>query len=461
MSYLSHPLVRAAALVSLGAFVTMGVFPASAQQVTNVPLRVMAANLTGNSQKYEPPQMRILQGLKPDLVALQEFNYGNNTPAQFRSFVDTAFGTNFFYFRESSATETYSIPNGIISRYPFVSTGTWDDVTIPDRGFAWARVDLPGTNDLYVVSVHFKASSGSESTRATEATNLKTLIQASFPSNAWLIVAGDFNTQVRSTSSEPCLATLYSFLSDHPVPTDAEAGGDPDTNEPRSKPYDFVLPSFSLTNRLTNVVLSLRSFPKGLVFDSRVYTPLADVAPVQLNDATNCQHMAIVKDFLIAYALTNAAIPPGITNQPQDQLVNQAAAAVFSVAATGSGTLTYQWRFNETNLAGATASSYTRTNAQPADIGHYSVVVSNTAGSILSSNATLRLNVPAPTLDPSSPGLLRWQGLSNLTYTIQNRTNLALGDWQTLGDTSSPSGTLVFPLPDTNAPQNFFRVVYP
>ena len=68
----------------------------------------MAANITDNSQKYEPFAIRIFQGLKPDIVAIQEFNYSNNTPAQIRSFIDTAFGTNFHYFRESGAG--YDIP---------------------------------------------------------------------------------------------------------------------------------------------------------------------------------------------------------------------------------------------------------------------------------------------------------------------------------------------------------------
>ena len=63
---------------------------------TNVSLTVMAANLTsGSSQAYEDPGIRIFQGLKPDVVAcLQEFNYSQGL----RTLVDTAFGTNYYYF---------------------------------------------------------------------------------------------------------------------------------------------------------------------------------------------------------------------------------------------------------------------------------------------------------------------------------------------------------------------------
>src|SRR5438045_4081152 len=82
-------------------------------QTTNINLRVMAANLNGNTQSYQPFALRILQGLKPDVVAIQEFNYSNNTPSDFRAMLDAAFGTNFVYFREDY-NNSGDIPNGII-----------------------------------------------------------------------------------------------------------------------------------------------------------------------------------------------------------------------------------------------------------------------------------------------------------------------------------------------------------
>ena len=56
----------------------------------------------------------------------------------------------------SPLTGSGDIPNGIISRYPIVASGSWVDTvqSQPNRGFAWAQIALPGTNDLYVVSVH-------------------------------------------------------------------------------------------------------------------------------------------------------------------------------------------------------------------------------------------------------------------------------------------------------------------
>jgi endonuclease/exonuclease/phosphatase family metal-dependent hydrolase len=311
MSCLPCRFVLSAALLGGGIVIPSGAtehrFPVITS--TSLTLRVMAANTTtGNNQRYEGPGLRIFQGLRPDVVAVQEFNYsstnglGLNTPAALREMIDSAFGTNFAFYRESG----YSIPNGIISRWPILDSGSWDDVQVPDRGFAWARLDLPGTNDLYVVSVHLHSSGGSSS-RATEAANLKTLIQSSFPSNAWVLVAGDLNTDNRN---EAAVTTFRTFLSDAAVPVDNN--GNPNTNLSRQKPYDYVLASFSFASNQSPTVIGAQSFANGLVFDSRVYAPASDVSPVLAADSTavNMQHMAVVKDFRVSYAITNLVTVP-------------------------------------------------------------------------------------------------------------------------------------------------------
>ncbi len=90
------------------------------------------------------------------------------------------------------------------------------------------------------------------------------------------------------------------------------------------------------------------------------------------------------------------AIPgaPVIVAQPQSQTVNPGSDVTFSVSATGLMPLSYQWRFNLSAIAGATASSYTRTQAQAGDGGNYSVVISNQMGSAVSADAMLTVNGP-------------------------------------------------------------------
>jgi uncharacterized protein YdaL len=80
---------------------------------------------------------------------------------------------------------------------------------------------------------------------------------------------------------------------------------------------------------------------------------------------------------------------PSINGQPRSQSVNPGRSVSFNVFASGTSPLHYQWRFNGTNIANATSNNYTLTDAQAANAGAYSVVVSNSFGSATSANATL------------------------------------------------------------------------
>lgn len=78
-----------------------------------------------------------------------------------------------------------------------------------------------------------------------------------------------------------------------------------------------------------------------------------------------------------------------ITVQPQS-LTNLLGTPVsFGVGAVGDSPLTYQWQFNGTNLPAQTQSVLSLASVRPADAGTYQVVVSNSFGTMLSSNATL------------------------------------------------------------------------
>jgi hypothetical protein len=89
-------------------------------------------------------------------------------------------------------------------------------------------------------------------------------------------------------------------------------------------------------------------------------------------------------------------VAPIIATQPQSVTVEAGQTASFSVIATGSSPLSYQWRRAGNNIAGAVGSTYTTPTLTTSDSGAtFSVVVSNSAGSVTSSVATLTVN-PAP-----------------------------------------------------------------
>ncbi len=65
-------------------------------------IRTVAANITsGNDQAYEAEGTRILRGLQPDVVMIQEFNVYSSSPTDLRNCVNSTFGSEFSYFREN------------------------------------------------------------------------------------------------------------------------------------------------------------------------------------------------------------------------------------------------------------------------------------------------------------------------------------------------------------------------
>ncbi|MDT7838032.1 DUF3500 domain-containing protein [Aquabacterium sp. OR-4] len=83
---------------------------------------------------------------------------------------------------------------------------------------------------------------------------------------------------------------------------------------------------------------------------------------------------------------------PAISTQPVAQSVSVGASATFSVVASGSTPLSYQWLKDGSAIANATASSYTLASVASSDAGSYSVTVSNSAGSVSSDAASLSVS---------------------------------------------------------------------
>ena len=119
---------------------------------------------------------------------------------------------------------------------------------------------------------------------------------------------------------------------------------------------------------------------------------------------------------LISSGVLTVVALPAITNQPVAVAVNAGATAGFSVGATGSGTLAYQWQMNGANLIGATLSTLSLTNVQLTNAGNYTVVVTNSYGSVTSSIASLTVYV-VPTIS-SSPTNLTVYVNSNATFSV-------------------------------------------
>lgn len=119
----------------------------------------------------------------------------------------------------------------------------------------------------------------------------------------------------------------------------------------------------------------------------------------------------------VALLVVATPVAPVLTVQPQSQIATTAGGtATFSVTASGEPAPTYQWYFNSNAIAGATSASLTLTNVQPASVGRYYVIVSNSKGSVTSSSVTLVIEQPGNAATHAIVGSNYFAG-QNLTIT--------------------------------------------
>lgn len=154
--------------------------------------------------------------------------------------------------------------------------------------------------------------------------------------------------------------------------------------------------------------------------------------------------------------------PPAITTQPTNATVTAGQTATFTVAATGTAPLTYQWKMSGVAISLATNSSYTTSATTTNDNGKwFSVIVSNLAGYVTSSNALLTVHrIPSfQTLEHEAGG---GRGMDFMTdagvpYEVDWKTNLITDTWHFYTNFigTGSSAHVCF----TNAvPQSFFEI---
>ena len=150
-------------------------------------------------------------------------------------------------------------------------------------------------------------------------------------------------------------------------------------------------------------------------------------------------------------------LPPQILGHPGSLNLPEGANAVFSVSASGGLPLSYQWRFNGTNITGATNSSLVISNIQPANMGYYRALVSNISG--LANTLPAQLVVVQQTR--LAVGTVHGNLAFNLTgemgqrYVIEYSTNLA--SWSPSISITNLAGMTQFQFPFPAASQGFYR----
>jgi len=133
--------------------------------------------------------------------------------------------------------------------------------------------------------------------------------------------------------------------------------------------------------------------------------------------------------------VTISAVPPSITTQPLSQAVTPGETATFSVTASGTAPMTYQWQKNGTAITGATSTSYQTPAATLSDNGsQFAVVITNAAGPVTSSSGTLSVAAGTLLLGASSTQLsfgsvnVSSNGVQSVTINNSGNSNVTISN---------------------------------
>ena len=136
----------------------------------------------------------------------------------------------------------------------------------------------------------------------------------------------------------------------------------------------------------TNGVLYNYDSEANLIWSTNLVNPVVSMLLSQGTRFISSQNGAVAR-----LGDVPPAQPPSILIGPQPATVFAGDNIQLSASAGGTPTLRYFWRLHGTNVSGATSSTFTRSNATPAQAGPYTVVVTNAAGSITSAPALVRV----------------------------------------------------------------------
>jgi uncharacterized repeat protein (TIGR03803 family) len=171
------------------------------------------------------------------------------------------------------------------------------------------------------------------------------------------------------------------------------------------------------------------------------------------------------KGSIFKLSITSA---PQITAQPASQTAAAGASVEFSVAVVGAPPLSYQWRLNGVNLtdggsfSGSASRTLTVNNITTNDAGSYSVVVSDTLGSVTSSGAVLTVAAsPVVQSVAQTNGTLTftWSAAAGLSYQVQTTSNLTSTIWTDLGTITASNSSASASYSIGSSSQQFYRIL--
>jgi hypothetical protein len=153
--------------------------------------------------------------------------------------------------------------------------------------------------------------------------------------------------------------------------------------------------------------------------------------------------------------------PPVLTSQPQGLTVTNGELASFTVTATGTPPISFQWRRNGTDVPGGTNATLSLASVQASDAGNYSVLASNPAGQVTSAPAVLRVLV-SPTITAielaGASAKISFSTEAGLSYTVEFKNTPDAPAWTALGPVAGTGGVVVVTDAAATASSRIYRV---
>lgn len=353
----------------------------------------------------------------------------------------------------------------------------------PPLTYQWQE----GTNLLWTNLVNGGNISG-----ATNATLLISNAQTNNSGSYRLVVA---NTAGSTTSSNADLTVTNAFplITTQPVSRTIEVGA----GSVGGYIYFFISESagtppetYQWVKDGTNLVNGGTNFSTNAIAPLHIYgatnSELFIVDPQTNDEGTYWLAITNPAGVVISSNATLTVVSfPAIVTPPTNQTVGLGSTVTFTVTAAGTATLGYQWQYNGTTLtdgttadgsiiSGSTGTALTITNAQTSDDGGYSVIVTNSLGSVTSSPPAVLTVLTVPTFTSITAGtngsfiFSGTGGTNGANYTVLASTNLALplSQWQTILVSGRPQfgsqGQFVFTnTPPASIPQRFYILELP
>jgi len=398
--------------------------------------------------------------------------------------VAVGLGAEFAVTATSEATLTY--------QWRFNGTN-FAGATSPSFTVAGDQTQIVGTNQVQVVVTNYLGAVTSQVAvlRVGDAPSIRT-----GPSNQTVLVGTDVTFTVAANGTEP-LAYQWRMNGANigGATTSSHAIANAQTNHTGN--YDVVVTNDfgSVTSQVAVLRVgyapSIRTGPQNqtaLVGANVTFTVTADgdaplayqwrmngtniggatasshvIANAQTNH-TGSYDVVVANDFgsvTSQVAVLRVGYAPSIQIEPQNQTVLVGTNVTFTVTASGTEPLAYQWRMNGTDIGGATASSHAIANAQTNLTGNYDVVVTNDFGAVTSRVATLRVLVPVSLTTLSFDQTNFWftfKSETGLIYIVEFKDTLNDTGWTRLSTNEGTGGLLTLG-GGGGTTSRFFRVV--